>query len=202
MSDDATPPADAPPLLPYASGVHYPVEPGSAAGGEVFREGSTIICLNGTTLPARCILCGGEGAGAPIRLTVTWDSSFRLTRVSTLELRQKAFVHAFLCARHRLIWSRARLFGGLGALAGIAFMGAGMALGVLSESSNIPVYTPHGIALTIAGFATVIVSMFFFTLRSRTLACRRIQEGYLYMEGAAEAFLESLPELPRKEEQE
>ena len=81
-------------------------------------------------------------------------------------------------------------------------MGVGMALGVWSESSNIPVYTPHGIALTIAGFATVIVSMFFFTLRSRTLACRRIQEGYLYMEGAAEAFLESLPELPRKEEQE
>ena len=202
MSDDATPPPDAAPLLPYASGMHYPAEPGSSADGAVFREGPIIICLNGTTLPARCILCGDHGAGTPIRLTVTWDSSFRLTRVSTLELRQKASVHACLCARHRLIWSRARLFGGIGAAAGAAVMGAGLALSVWSESSDIPVYTPYGIALTIAGFAAVIGSMFFFTLRSRTLSCRRIQEGYLYLEGAAEAFLEGLPELPRKAEQE
>ena len=82
MSDDATPPPDAAPLLPYASGMHYPAEPGSSADGAVFREGPIIICLNGTTLPARCILCGDHGAGTPIRLTVTWDSSFRLTRVS------------------------------------------------------------------------------------------------------------------------
>ena len=53
MSDDATSPNDAAPLLPYASGMHYPVAPGSSAEGAVFREGSIIICLNGATLPAR-----------------------------------------------------------------------------------------------------------------------------------------------------
>jgi hypothetical protein len=205
MSDPPTPNAPAPqnpppgdaapssPLLPYASGIHYPVAPD--APGEAFRDGPTVICLNGTTLPPRCILCGGAGAGSPIHLTLTWDSSFRLTRISTLELRKKACVHAFLCVRHRLTWSRARVFGGMGVAAGVSLMGAGMALGIWSESSDIPVYTPVGIMLTIAGFALVIVSMFFFTLRSRTLSCRQIQEGYLYLEGASDAFLEGLPDL-------
>jgi hypothetical protein len=185
------------PLLGYASGVHYPVAAG--AGGEAYREGSTVICSNGTILPARCILCGDPGAGAPIRLTLTWDASFRLTHVSTLELRKQACVYAFLCVRHRRIWSRARSIGGVGVIAGVSVMLGGMSLGIWSESSDIPLYTPLGIELTIAGFAAVIVAMFFFTLRSQTLSCRRIQEGYLYLEGAGEAFLDGLPAVPRKE---
>jgi hypothetical protein len=210
MSDEAQPPSarDVPngppegsanaaiPLLGYASGIHYPVESGAA--GEAFRVGATLICLDGTTLPPRCILCGDPGAGAPIRLTLTWDSSFRLTHVSTLELRKKAHVCAFLCARQRQIWSHARFIGLVGVVAGVSVMIAGIAVGVWSDGSDIPAYTPLGIELMIAGFALVIVSMFYFTLRSRTLSCRQIQEGYLYLEGAADAFLDGLPELPRR----
>jgi hypothetical protein len=200
MSDDAPPPSEPPPLLPYASGVHYPVEPGGTAPDGAFREDTTIICLNGTTLPARCILCGAEGAGTPIRLTLTWDSSFRRTYVSTLELRKQATVYAFLCARHRQIWTRARIFGGLGATAGVAIMAAGLALDMWSENLDVPDYTSPAIVITLVGFAVVIVSLFVIALRSRTLTCSRIQEGYLYLEGAAESFLNSLPELPRKPE--
>jgi hypothetical protein len=180
--------------------MHYSLEPGAAAGGAAFRDGDAIICQNGTTLPQRCILCGGAGCGAPIRLTLTWDSSFRLTRVSTLELRKKATVYAYLCARHRQIWSRARVYGGIGALAGAVLMAAGLALDLWSENLDIPDYTPQAIGMTIAGFAVVIVALFYFALRSRTLSCARIQDGYLYMNGAAAAFLEGLAELPRKQE--
>jgi hypothetical protein len=193
MSEDATPPPGTPPLLPYASGIHYPVEP--AAPGEAFREGNTLICLNGTILPPRCILCGADTAGTPIKLTLTWDSTFRRTYVSTLELRKKATVQAFLCARHRQIWSRARLIGGLGAATGAVMMAAGLALDVWSENLDVPDYTPQAIGITIAGFALVIVSLFFFALRSRTLSCSRIQEGYLYLQGAADAFLGTLPQV-------
>jgi hypothetical protein len=157
-----------------------------------------LICLNGTTLPQRCVICGDPGAGAAIRLTLTWDSSFRLTHVSTLELRKKANVYAFLCAPHRRIWSHARSIGGVGAIAGVSVMAAGAALGAWSEARDNPEYTPLGIELMIAGFVVVIVSLFYFTLRSSTLSCRRIQEGYLYLEGAAEAFLDGLPELPHQ----
>ena len=209
MSDEATPPPppDAPqeppggsvnaasPLLTYASGIHDPLA--SDAPGEAYRDGPMLICANGTTLPPRCILCGQQGAGAPIRLTLTWDSSFHLTHLSTLELRKQASLRAFLCPRHRRIWSHARSIGGVGVIAGVSLMFAGLALGIYSESSDIPVYTPLGIALTIAGFALVIVSMFFFTLRSHTLTCRRIQEGYLYLDDAADAFLDTLSDLPR-----
>jgi hypothetical protein len=185
-----------PPLLGYASGIHYPAERETA--GEAYRDGGMLICLNGTTLPPRCVLCGDPGAGAAIRLTLTWDSSFRLTHVSTLELRKKANVYAFLCAPHRRVWSRARLIGGIGASAGLSIMAAGAVLGIWSEGTDNPIYTPLGIEMMIAGFAVVIVSMFFFTLRSRTLSCRRIQEGYLYLEDAADSFLDCLPELPHK----
>jgi hypothetical protein len=207
MSHEATPPpphfpqetppgsANAGPLLGYASGIHLPDD-----SGDAYRQGPTLICSNGITLPPRCILCGQPGAGAPIRLTLTWDASFHLTHVSTLELRKQASVHAFLCRRHRSIWSHARSIGGIGVILGVSTMFFGMALGIYSESSDIPVYTPLGIGLTIAGFALVIISMFFFTLRSRTLTCRRIQEGYLYLEGAADAFLDTLSDLPPADE--
>jgi hypothetical protein len=206
MSDEATPPpapgnlnessagsgSAASPLLGYASGIHYPGQ----SGGEAYRDGNMLICSNGTTLPPRCVLCGRQGAGAPIRLTLTWDSSFRLTHISTLQLRQTANVYAFLCPQHRKVWSHARTIGGIGVIGGVSVMFAGMTLGIWSESSDIPVYTPLGIALTIAGFAVVIIAMFFFTLRSHTLICRRIQEGYLYLEGAADAFLDGLTDVP------
>jgi hypothetical protein len=184
------------PLLAYASGLHPPLA--SDADGEIYRQGPTLIVANGSTLPPRCILCGEPGAGPPIRLTLTWDSSFRLTFHSTLELRTKASVHAFLCPGHRQTWARARSIGGIGFLAAVSLMFGGIGLSILSESSTIPRYTPLGLAITIAGFALAIVALFFFTLRSQTLTCSRIQEGYLYLQGAADAFLDSLPELPKK----
>jgi hypothetical protein len=182
------------PLLGYASGIHYPVA--ADTPGEAFREGPTLICANGITLPPRCVLCGQPGAGAAIRLTLTWDSTFRITRQSTLELRKKASVHAFLCAKHRQKWARARSIGGIGFVIALSLMFAGSTLAVWSESSDIPLYTPHGLALTIIGFAIAIVALFFFTLRSHTLSCSKIQEGYLYLEGAADPFLETLPSVP------
>jgi hypothetical protein len=185
------------PLLSYASGSHFPISfPQSAdTPDEVFRDGPTLICTNGITLPPRCVLCGDEGAGPPIRLTLAWDSSFHITRQSTLEMGKQASVYAFLCPRHRRKWSRARSIGGIGLTVSVLAMFAGMALAVYSENSPIPFYTSQGLAITIVSFALVIIFLFFFTLRSYTLSCSRIQEGYLYLEGADDAFLDTLPQV-------
>ena len=80
-------------------------------------------------------------------------------------------------------------------MASLAAIMMGLGLAVWSENLDFPAYTSWGIDLTIAGFAGMIVSLFFFTLRSRTLSCRLIQEGYLYLEGAGVDFLRSLPRL-------
>jgi hypothetical protein len=204
MSEPPTPPsppspqnnsANAPaPLLSYATGIHYPLS--ADTPGEVYRDGSTLICSNGITLPQRCVLCGEQGAGAPIRITVTWDTSFHITHESTLEMRKQASVHAFLCQKHRRRWARARSIGGIGLTVSALAMFAGMVLAVYSENSAIPFYTSQALTITIVGFACVIVSLFFFTLRSHTLSCSRIREGYLYLEGADDAFLDTLPQLP------
>lgn len=199
MPDPVTPPTPQPPdpdarLLAYASG-SFP--PGAGAPTEAYRQDLALIARNATTLPPSCVLCGKPGHEGPIRLTFTWDASFRRSYVSTLELRKQANVFGFLCALHRRRWRRARLLGGIGTVLGGTLMLAGIILGIWSESSDVPTRTPLGIGLTIAGFAIVIAAMFYFTLRSRTLSCSRIQEDYLYLHGAAESLLDSLPPLPQ-----
>jgi len=183
------------PLLGYASGLHVPAGAGDpGGGGEAYSDAAgTLVVRYGTTLLERCVLCGDPAEGAAIRLTLTWDSTFRMTTRSTLELRKQANVYAFLCRRHRTKWSGARFWGGVGSVSSLAVLTAGLATGVLSESSDIPEYTPLGIALVIAGFTGIIISLFFFTLQSRTLSCRRIEEGYLYLDGAGDEFLRHLP---------
>lgn len=181
------------PLLGYATGYHPAADP--AATPIAFRQGIQLIAFNGTTLPSCCVLCGEPGIGPPIRLKLTWDESFKVTAISTLKLRQQALVFAFLCTIHRTRWSNGVRRGAWGIGLSLLVMGIGGALAVFSENSDLPAYTEHGILLMIAGFAGVIVSLFYFTLLTRTLACSRIQEGYLYLEGAAERFLATLPNL-------
>ncbi len=181
-------------LLGYASGYHPAAD--AAEAPIAFRQGARLIAFNGTTLPSHCVLCGEVAAGEAIRLMLTWDESFKVTRVSTLELRRKAVVFAFLCAGHRWRWAAARRRGGIAIGASLALMGVGGVVAILSESSDVPWYTQDGIAAMVAGFAGMIVALFYFTLKTRTLTCSRIQEGYLYLEGAGEGFLGRLPELP------
>jgi hypothetical protein len=180
--------------LNYATGYHPAAD--SAGAPIAFRQGARLIAFNGTTLPAHCILCGSQGAGAAIRLTLTWDESFKVTKVSTLELRRKAIVFAFLCERHRWRWAAARRRGGIAIFGSLSLMAAGAAAAILSDSSDVPWYTQYGISAMIAGFAGIIVALFYFTFRTRTLTCSQIQEDYLYLEGASEDFLARLPELP------
>jgi hypothetical protein len=185
-ADTTTPPT---PMLAYASGIHPPVDAKTADPGLFTRDASALVAFHGSTLPQRCVLCGKDGAHQPIKLTFSWDSSFKVTRISTLQLRQEAYVHAYLCVVHHGRWTSARRAGACGIALGVLLMLAGSALAVISESSDMPSYTPLGIALTLAGFALVICFLFYFTLRSRTLTCRKIEEGYLYLEGASEQFL-------------
>jgi hypothetical protein len=182
-----------PPTLGYANPM--PLAP----LGELFRDGPRIVVRNGAALPGRCILCGADAATPPtppVALSFTWDPSFRITRVLTLQLRQHGHIDAHLCGGHLARYRRYRRFGGAGMIAATVIMLGGLALALVSELSDVPRYTPLGIAALFTGFALFIVLSFLFTIGTRTLACTRIENDYLYLEGAAEAFLAPLPPLP------
>ncbi len=192
----AQPLSDVHPTLTYASPVPL------AQLGDIFRDSATLIARDTTTLPQRCILCGTPPSPAashkPVTLQFTWDESFTVTQRSTLQLRQKASIRAFLCSPHRTKWVSGRILGIVGIMLSLALTATGPVISIISESSDIPRYTPLGIALMLTSFAALILSLFFFTLRTRTLTCSRIEAGYLYLDGAAPSFLDALPQLPHK----
>lgn len=182
-----------PPTLGYANPM--PLAP----LGELFRDGPRIAIRNGAALPKRCILCGADAPTPAVALSFTWDPSFRITRVLTLQLRQHGHVDAHLCGGHLARYRRYRHLGGAGMIAAMVIMLGGLAMALVSELSDVPRYTPLGIAALFTGFALFIVLSFLFTLGTRTLACTRIENDYLYLEGACESFLDSLPPLPPTE---
>jgi hypothetical protein len=185
---------DASPLIPYAAFTSR------AQPGDVFRNGDVLIVRDGITLRDACILCGKAGAGQPLRLKFSWDSSFQVAKSSTLELRRAGMVRASMCEMHLGRWRSGRIMGAVGMGASAVLMAASAIVAVVSESSTVPLYTPHAIAILLVGFALFIGFMFLFTLRTRTLTCQRIENGYLYLEGVGEEFLEGIEPLPRQEQ--
>jgi hypothetical protein len=188
-----TPRAHPGPPLPYASPIPL------AQAGDLFRGGpddDLLVVRDGVTLPEKCVLCGKLTTKAPILLRFSWDASFRLTRRSHLQLGLKGSVRAHLCPLHRGHWVVGRLAGLAGVAVGFLLTVTGGVIAAISESSTVPWYTPLGIELMIAGFAVLNVALFYFAIRTRTLSCKRIEGGYLYLDGAAEEFLRDLPQAP------
>ena len=185
-----TDPGNPAPLLPYAN-------PLPLAGlGELFRDGPLLVARDGTTLIGLCVVCGEPADDNIVRLKFSWDPSFHVTHTSTLQLRKPGAVHARLCPRHYKQWRKGRITGILGISASALFMLASVLTAIVSESSNVPHFAPYAIATLMLGFALFIGFLFLFTLKSRILRCRRIEQGYLYLEGAPDAFLDRLPPLP------
>jgi hypothetical protein len=173
------------PLLNYAPPTPAPPE------APLLREGNLLLAREGTQLPRACILCGEPAIDRPLRLNFTWDSSFHRVhhQKTTLELRKSATVRAYLCASHHRRWLAGRLVGAAGMVVSTLVMVSGIALAAISENADVPRWTTLGVSLLIAGFAAMILFLFVFALRTRTLSCVRIEGGYLYLEGACESFL-------------
>jgi hypothetical protein len=161
--------------------------------GVLFREGEVVVVRDGTELPAVCVVCGENGSGHGVKLVFTWDASFQVTREkSTLALRRVGSVVAHLCGRHRRRWVVGRVVGVGGMILSGMVMGVGIGMAVVSESSDVPRWTGAGIEVLMAGFGGMILFLFVFALRTRMMSCRRIEEGYLYLEGAGEGFVRLL----------
>ncbi|MCL2648963.1 MAG: hypothetical protein FWD61_18515 [Phycisphaerales bacterium] len=185
------------PLIPLSYASPIPL----AIHGDLFQQADTLIVRDNTVLPERCILCASLAPSIPrknpIILKFSWDASFQRTQSrSTLELRRAGCIHAYLCPGHLRSYRIGRIAGFLGMFVGALLMIASALLALLTEISVIPRYTPLAMAGLIAGFALVILFLFFFTLRTRTLSCTKIEDSYLHLTGVHPNFLKTLPPLP------
>lgn len=161
-----------------------------AEKGPIYREGELLVVRDGTELPQRCVVCGESRTVRSVPLRFTWDASFTVTRQKpALELRQTGSVRAFLCGSHYRQWAAGRVIGVAGMTIGALLMLTGVVLATVSESSDVPRWTGAGIGVLIGGFGIMILSLFIFALRTRTMECQRIDTGYLYLAGAGEEFL-------------
>jgi hypothetical protein len=181
------------PLLGYATPLPL------ARAGVLFRDGKIAVARDGSELPALCVLCGEEAMGKTLRLTFTWDASFQVTRQkSTLELRKSGTVQAHLCSRHYRRWAAGRIIGVGGMILSGIVMTGGIVLAAVSENSDVPRWSGVGIGALMLGFGMMILFLFVFALRTRTMSCKRIEGGFLYLAGAGEGFLRGLAPIPEE----
>lgn len=185
--DPTVPPAQtAPSVQALPSG--QPARPAPAPQvARAWRAGKTLVILQGTQFPCRCVKCN-EPAEAPIApRTVYWHppawyllilAGVLIYAVVALVIRKKATVLPGLCARHRRRrwgWIAA---GWLGPVAGIAIMAAG------------------GGAAVAAGVLVALVSVVLAMSQAQVVTARRIDDWYVHLDGCGEPFLAGLPPLP------
>jgi hypothetical protein len=153
-----------------------------------FRTGKTLVVPYGADLPARCIKCNAP-AHMPIKpRDVYWHAQgwylfFLINPIVYLLIaifvRKKARLSIALCSEHRAKRTKL-LLAGWGAI----FFGiAGIAVGVGGE-------TP---LLALVGTGLALIGLILAVIGARLLLPIRIDAQHVRLNGASEAFLNSLP---------
>lgn len=175
------------PVLGYASPLY-----GQAASLPVWREGKLLVTVDRTTLPNACVKCGQPGAGKPYRRTYYWHSPWvyltilpgiLIYAIVAICVRSKGTIEVSLCAEHR---STRRRSMGIGwvflLLAGVLWV-----LATDTRGRDLPTL------MVLGGFIAFLTGVIVIAVGSRILSPKRIKNGYLWMSGAGEGFLASLP---------
>lgn len=157
--------------------------------GPVWRAGKTLVVLQGTGFPPRCVKCNGP-ALVPLKdRKVHWHHpalyllvpvGLLIYAIVALIVRKEASVNPGLCAEHR---TRRRLWiaaGWLGPILGGYVMAAGWS------------GAPGAWIGALLGLAAVVLGI----MRSQIVVPARIDDGYVRLNGCGEPFLADLPAFP------
>ena len=176
------------------------VLPPVIAPPQILRQGDMFVVASGCDLPRRCLKCNAqvEGDGSSHRLKWRPDPGIvgRLPFVRTvhnLTTTQTGVLTVYLCPAHRkrmTLWAN-----GLIALAcciGVAV--------VLWIAINQTLQRQEGDVEKFIGglgiWAAIISFVCSFYFQNATLDMKHADAGYIWVKGAGEAFLASLPEVP------
>jgi hypothetical protein len=177
------------PVMPYASPA------GLTPSGAVYRQGQVLIVYKGSTLPPRCVKCNAEPDKPPILRKFTWHhpaAYFGLLAglipfaIIAICIQKKGDVYLSVCKKHRARRAKVML---------IAWVVA--ALGFVSVIGGFVAASNNGydslIMLIPIGFILLIAAAVFGILAGRYLAPKRIDDHYLYLKGACDEYLNTLP---------
>ena len=175
------------PVLGYASPLY-----GQPATLPVWREGKLLVTIDRTTLPHACVKCGQPGSGRPYRRTYYWHSPWiyltilpgiLIYAIVALCVRSKGTIDMALCEEHR---SARRRNMGIGWVIFLSSIVLWVLAGIADDRDLSPLCVVGGILAFLAGIIVIAFS-------ARILSPKRIENGYLWMTGAGEGFLASLP---------
>jgi hypothetical protein len=192
----AMPPS--PPQAPYGQGgvLQYAAPVSPAFMGACWSSGNRLVMLNDAATPDRCIKCNAPANGYCWSKKLYWHhpALSLLAIVGLLPyalvamcVRQSAFVRIALCPVHR----RKRRWAILGLIVtifgGIAMMGGGIDLLSLPQSNHVL----GGVVLALS--FVVFIGGLVMLMRFNPVRPRKMENGYVWLSGANQTFLETLP---------
>lgn len=151
----------------------------------VWRHGKLLVIHKDALPPARCVLCN---APASRRLTfkLRWNDPSYFFRSPLLEKNAK--LKLGVCDRHRRRRSRVRAICGLLIAMGASLMVVGMAYGVEHWPD------PWPLLCLASGFLPALLAAAAYDFTSASpLKVQRIDQAFIWLKGAAPAFLADLP---------
>lgn len=162
----------------------------TGGGTGVWRRKRQLVVTLDAVLPDRCVKCNCDVGGSRFKRVLYWHHpalylmlifpGLLIYAIVALAVRKRAIVLIGLCPGHRSQRTRAILLAWL-----LAVLGAGCAyFGIMDEQG----------ALTIAGFASLLVALILGAVRGPVVQVKRIEHGHAYLSGVCRKYLEELPE--------
>jgi hypothetical protein len=176
-------------VVPYASPA------GFAPTAGVYRQGKLLVAYKGATLPTNCIKCNAPADKSPIVRKFSWHPPayyfFLLLGIwpyviAALVTQKRGEVYVTVCKEHRKKRAKILLIAWVGAVIGAAGIFGGFA-GIANNGGDFLVW------LIPAGFVVLIASAVYGVIAGRYFTPNRIDAHYLYLKGACDEFLDTLP---------
>ncbi len=154
----------------------------------VWRRGKLIVFRKNTALPFRCVKCNAPAHGKPLRSNLSWHPpAIYLTIligliiyvIVALCVQKSARISFGLCARHRRRRARVVAVSWLFALTCVSLI-----------VCSIPLDNP---AFAVLGLLILILGLVLYLIFARSLTAARIDNEWVWLRGAGEEFLDTLP---------
>ena len=179
------------PVIPYATPAS--MTPAHLPAEAAWQDGPVLVVRKGVILPPLCVRCGDVAEGSFLKRSLSWHHpalyllilfpGLLIYIIVASCVQERGSVALHLCATHRrrrltLIWTAWSVF----------FAGAAAIFdGAVSQVGWV----------AIAGLGLIVASLIVGT-RVSPLSARKIDNHFMWLNGAGLNFLRALPSLPRR----
>jgi len=157
---------------------------------DVWSAGKDVICLQGASLPARCVKCNAPAELPTRERTLYWVSPWVYLLIFAgllpllivyLIVRKKAYVSPGLCASHKTKLVAGIVIGWSAPIVGFILL----------------FFSGVHVAIGLTGLALIVAGIVFAFAWGRSIYAKRIDDDEVRLGGFCEAYLDELPRYPR-----